>query len=85
MFTVVFYGLGSFCCENTEVRVTLCERDCFRLPSLRDYVQRGENRRKNSALNYKSATLNQLGYAGFLRMPVLFVFVAEPVVRMRED
>jgi hypothetical protein len=33
-------------------------------PSIRNGVQAGENPRKNSFLNYKSAALNQLSYAG---------------------
>jgi hypothetical protein len=33
-------------------------------PSLRNSAQRGENKRKNSFWNYKSAALNQLSYAG---------------------
>jgi hypothetical protein len=31
---------------------------------IRNAVQRSENKRKNSFLNYKSAALNQLSYAG---------------------
>ena len=33
-------------------------------PSIGNGVQRSENTRKNSLLNYKSAALNQLSYAG---------------------
>jgi hypothetical protein len=35
-------------------------------PSVRNGAQAGENQHKNSSLNYKSAALNQLSYAGVL-------------------
>ncbi len=34
------------------------------MPSVRNRTQASENERKNSFLNYKSAALNQLSYAG---------------------
>jgi len=42
------------------------------LPSVRDALQRYENRRKNSFLNYKLAALNQLSYAGIPHTKAVF-------------
>jgi hypothetical protein len=38
--------------------------DSFRLPVIRNAVQHSENVRNSLGLNYKSAALNQLSYAG---------------------
>jgi hypothetical protein len=40
--------------------------------SVGDAVQRSENARKNSFLNYKSAALNQLSYAGVPHTKAVF-------------
>jgi len=42
------------------------------LPRVRDGMQRSENLRKNSFLNYKSAALNQLSYAGVPHTKAVF-------------
>jgi hypothetical protein len=41
-------------------------------PSIGNGVQRSENTRKNSLLNYKSAALNQLSYAGVPHTKAVF-------------
>jgi hypothetical protein len=43
------------------------------VPSFSKTVQTGKNTRKNSFLNYKSAALNQLSYAG---VPIRKLFSA---------
>jgi len=57
IFTVVSYGLRIFGCKNTQLCVTRCERYWPETPSVRDAVQRSENTRKNSFLNYESPAL----------------------------
>jgi hypothetical protein len=56
-FTVVFYGLGNFGCKTAQFCVTQRECRMAELPSVRDDVQRSENERKNSFLNYESPAL----------------------------
>jgi len=48
----------------------LCEYWIAEIPSLRNVVRYYENKRKTLSLNYKSAALNQLSYAGERRTKV---------------
>jgi hypothetical protein len=57
IFTVVFYGLRIFCCNSARFCAKPCERLTVELPSVSDGVQRSENKRKNSFLNYESPAL----------------------------
>ena len=63
-FTVVFYGVKIFCCKTAQLSVTQRECGMAKTPNVSNCVQHCENRRKNSLLNYKSAALDQLSYAG---------------------
>jgi hypothetical protein len=54
-FTVVFYGAKDFCCKTAQFCAMRCKPHSLGLPMIRNTVQRSENRRKNSILNYKSA------------------------------
>ena len=59
-----FYGLRNFCCKTAQLCATPCEPAClwFALKNtLRNILKNG---RKSPSLNYKSAALDQLGYAG---------------------
>ena len=56
-FTVVFYGLTIFACKTAQFCVTLRESEMAETPSVSNAAQAGENTRKNSFLNYKSAAL----------------------------
>jgi hypothetical protein len=42
-FTVVFYGLKSFCCKTAQFYETLCQPLTSKTPSMRDGVQHCEN------------------------------------------
>jgi hypothetical protein len=59
-FTVVFYGSIIFGCKTAQFCAT--PRECLttEVPSVSHAVQRSENARKNSVLNYKSAALSRL-------------------------
>src|SRR5438270_13049017 len=48
-----FYGPAIFCCKRTEFCVMRCERCWPETRSFRDDVQRTENMRRNSFLNWK--------------------------------
>jgi hypothetical protein len=50
-FTVVFYGLKSFCCKSAQFCVMPCECLSTETPSICDDAQSGENTRKISFLN----------------------------------
>jgi hypothetical protein len=63
-FTVVFYGLKTFCCKAAQICATRWESWMTEMPSIGNDVQCSESTRKNSFLNYKSAALDQLSYAG---------------------
>jgi hypothetical protein len=56
-FTVVFYGLKLFLRKTAQFCATRCESEMAEAPSVRNSAQASENVRKNSFLNYKSATL----------------------------
>ncbi len=56
-FTVAFYGLKVFDCKTLQVHVTRCECRSTGTPSIRDGMQRSENARENSVLNYESPAL----------------------------
>ena len=56
-FTVVFYGLTIFACKTAQFCVALRESEMAETPSVSNAAQAGENTRKNSFLNYKSAAL----------------------------
>ena len=57
LFTVVFYGLRIFGRKTAQLCVTQCEWLTTETPSISDAVQRGENTRKKSLLNYESPAL----------------------------
>ena len=57
LFTVLFYGLKDFCCKITQFCATRRESEIAETPSVDNDVQRSENARKNSLLNYKFPTL----------------------------
>ncbi len=52
LFTVVFYGLRIFGRKTAQLCVTQCEWLTTETPSISDAVQRSENTRKKSLLNY---------------------------------
>jgi hypothetical protein len=51
-FTVVFYGVRIFGCKTAHLSVTPRECGMAETPSVGNDVQRCENKRKNSVLNY---------------------------------
>jgi hypothetical protein len=57
-FTVVFYGLKILCRKTAQLSVTQRKCRMAEAPSVSNAVQRSENPRKNSFLNYKSAALS---------------------------
>jgi len=57
LFTVVFYGLRIFGRKTAQLCVTQCEWLTTETPSISDAVQRSENTRKKSLLNYESPAL----------------------------
>src|SRR5947208_6520190 len=57
LFTVVFYGLRSFGCKTAQLCVTHREWLTTETPSISVTVQRSENTRKKSFLNYESPAL----------------------------
>ena len=63
-FSVVFYGLESFGCKSAQFYVTRCKPHSLGLPMICNVAQHSENVRNSLVLNYKSAALNQLSYAG---------------------
>jgi hypothetical protein len=67
-----FYGLKIFGCKTTQLCATRCESRMDELRSVSNDVQRSENKRKNSFLNYKSAALNQLSHGGAVPIRKLF-------------
>jgi hypothetical protein len=56
-FTVVFYGSKTFCCKPAQFCAMRCKPHSLGLPMIRNTVQRSENPRKNSLLNYESPAL----------------------------
>jgi hypothetical protein len=58
LFTVVFYGAGSFLCKTAQFCATRRESEMAETPSIRNGAQARENERKNSFLNYKSVALS---------------------------
>jgi hypothetical protein len=71
--TVIFYGVKYFLCKTAQSCATRRESEILETPSVRNSAQSGENARKNFLLNYKSAALNQLSYAG---VPIRKLFSA---------
>jgi hypothetical protein len=63
-FHGLFYGLKIFGCKTAQSCVTRCKPHWLGLPMIRNAVQRSENVRNSLGLNYKSAALDQLSYAG---------------------
>ena len=57
LFTVLFYGLRIFGRKTAQLCVTQCEWLTTETPSISDAVQRSENTRKKSLLNYESPAL----------------------------
>jgi hypothetical protein len=57
IFYGLFYGRAKFCCKTAQFSVTLCELLTTETPSVSVAVQRRENARKNSVLNYESPAL----------------------------
>jgi hypothetical protein len=55
IFHGLFYGLRNFCCKTVQFFATRRESEMVELPSASNGVQHGENQRKKSFLNYKSA------------------------------
>jgi hypothetical protein len=72
-FTVVFYGPKILRRKTAQFCVTRRKHEIAETPSVRNGAQAGENTPKNSFLNYKSAALNQLSYAG---VPIRKLFLA---------
>ena len=59
-----FYGLEIFGCKSEQFYVTRCKPYSLGLPMIRNAVQHSEKVRNSLVLNYKSAALEQLSYAG---------------------
>jgi hypothetical protein len=59
-----FYGRAKSCCKTVQLYITPCKRYSLGLSMIRNAVQHSENVRTSLDLNYKSAALNQLSYAG---------------------
>jgi hypothetical protein len=57
-FMVVFYGMKNLCCKTAQLSVTQRECGMAEASSVRNGAQAGENARKKSFLNYKSAALS---------------------------
>ena len=57
-FTVLFYGVRNSYCKNAQFCAMQRESEMTELPSVGNRVQRSENKRKNSFLNYKSVALS---------------------------
>jgi hypothetical protein len=57
VFHGLFYGLKIFRCKTAQFCVTPCESEMAETPNVRNGAQAGENTRKKSFLNYKSAAL----------------------------
>ena len=63
---------GNILMQNCAIPRNALQNGFVRLADEKHAAQRRENLRKNSGLNYKSATLNQLSYAGVpIRKPFL--------------
>jgi hypothetical protein len=57
IFHGLFYGLRNFGCKMAQFYATRRKSDVAETPSVSNGAQAGENARKNSFLNYKSAAL----------------------------
>jgi hypothetical protein len=64
LFYGLFYGRAKFCCKTVQCTAMLCEYCNAEIPSVRNDMQTSETLRNSLGLNYKSAALDQLSYAG---------------------
>jgi len=68
----LFYGLHHFRCKTVQLCETPCERRTTKLPGVSNDMQSSDMPRNSLGLNYKSAALNQLSYAGALNTKARF-------------
>jgi len=61
---VSFLRSENFLLRNSAIRAMRCKTHSLGLPMIRNAAQRCENLCNSLGLNYKSAALNQLSYAG---------------------